>query len=370
MSKRGLFMFLVLAFATFSGMKNPVSSPLRLQAQGTQADQKFKAIWEPVNVKEDLYLTSVRFVGPDEGWVAGGAVILHTSDGGATWEIQLGDPESSDRPYTQLRFLSRTVGFAAQSTSVGDHKLLRTTDGQNWSPVGTLPQHRGDYQFVSPEIGLVAAARSILRTEDAGRSWMPVYPCQAKIEVNGLTQEVGCEFEKLYFVDEARGYAISRSLGPGAGLLLARTTDGGITWQSHVVLPGEDGKEGAIHFSAGGIGRLRTINGKMFYSADDGSTWTGASGEINGKPDIAFADPQIGWMIRYQVMAYTRDGGRNWVTRQIPFPAHVEAFSLVSRERGYAVGQHGMVYKYRIVPHDYTAPGMMAAPAMPGAPAP
>ena len=33
--------------------------------------QKYKAIWEPVNVKEDLKLFSVHFVSRDEGLVAG-----------------------------------------------------------------------------------------------------------------------------------------------------------------------------------------------------------------------------------------------------------------------------------------------------------
>jgi photosystem II stability/assembly factor-like uncharacterized protein len=178
---------------------------------------------------------------------------------------------------------------------------------------------------------------------------------------------VSCEFDKLYFVDAQRGYAVSGALGGGAGSVLARTADGGATWQSEIILPGEDAREGAIHFSDNGIGRLRTINGKMFYSADNGNTWTGASGEIGGKPRIEFAGPQLGWMIRYQVMAYTANGGKSWLTRQIQFPAAVEAFSLVSPERGYAVGQHGMVYKYRIVPIEYRAPGMLAAPAMPGA---
>jgi len=55
----------------------------------TDAEQKYKAIWEPVNVKEDLKLLSVRFATPDVGWVAGGkgimngGLILRTSDGGA-----------------------------------------------------------------------------------------------------------------------------------------------------------------------------------------------------------------------------------------------------------------------------------------------
>jgi hypothetical protein len=35
---------------------------------------------------------------------------------------------------------------------------------------------------------------------------------------------------------------------------------------------------------------------------------------------------------------------------------------LVARDRGYAVGGHGMVYRYRVVPVDYAAKGMIAAP--------
>jgi photosystem II stability/assembly factor-like uncharacterized protein len=364
---------LVFTTATLHAQTKAVSGAATVSGAAAKAEQKYKAIWEPVNVKEDLHLMSVHFVSPDEGWVAGGrdelngGVILHTADGGATWEVQLGDPQSSDRPYNFLQFLSPTLGFAVQATGVGDHKLLRTTDGKTWSPVGTVAQHRGDYQFVSADVGFVASRDNVLRTQDAGRSWQPVYQCRVKTEINGLTREVSCEFDKLYFVDAQRGYAVSGALGGGAGSVLARTADGGATWQSEIILPGEDAREGAIHFSDNGIGRLRTINGKMFYSADNGNTWTGASGEIGGKPRIEFAGPQLGWMIRYQVMAYTANGGKSWLTRQIQFPAAVEAFSLVSPERGYAVGQHGMVYKYRIVPIEYRAPGMLAAPAMPGA---
>ena len=47
---------------------------LHAQSKPAKAEPKFKAIWEPINVKEDLYLMSVHFVSPDEGWVAGGVL--------------------------------------------------------------------------------------------------------------------------------------------------------------------------------------------------------------------------------------------------------------------------------------------------------
>jgi len=47
-----------------------------------------------------------------------GGVILHTADSGATWDVQLGDSQSSDRSYHDLRFLGPVV-WAVQSTGVG-----------------------------------------------------------------------------------------------------------------------------------------------------------------------------------------------------------------------------------------------------------
>ena len=317
---------------------------------------KFKAIWEPVNVRDDLELMSVHFATADEGWVAGGrsvmagGVILHTKDGGANWEVQLGDPQSSDRAYRDLRFVEPKIGFAVQSTGGGDHQLLRTTDGQNWAPSGTVGQHRTDYRFISADVGFYAGGAEIYRTRNGGRTWEPVYQCRVKAEINGLTRDVNCEFDQLYFVDANVGYATSRRIESGAGFVMAKTEDGGATWTPWVILPGEDGKEGALHFFDANTGVMRTINGKVFRTTDGGKTWTSVPGQIDGKPNIEFADAEVGWMVRYNSMMYTTNGGKSWVSRNIGFPASVTAFSLVQRDRGYAAGPHGMVYRYRIVP--------------------
>jgi hypothetical protein len=63
-------------------------------------------------------------------------------------------------------------------------------------------------------------------------------------------------------------------------------------------------------------------------------------------------------------MNYTADGGQHWITRDIQFPASVEEFSLVRPDNGYVVGAHGMVYRFRAVPIEYTSKGMLAALAM------
>jgi photosystem II stability/assembly factor-like uncharacterized protein len=331
---------------------------------------KFKAIWEPVNVMADLELVSVHFISPEEGWVAGGrtategGVILHTKDAGVTWETQLGDPQSSNRPYRNLQFLNGSLGWAVQSTGVGDHTLLRTDDGQSWSPVGTVAQHRGDFRFTSRDTGFVAAGKTILRTEDGGKNWDPVYQCNVSVEVNGLTRNMECSFDKLDFVDASTGYAVSSGLDGGAGSVFAKTTDGGATWAATVILPGENAGEGALCFVDANAGVLRVLNGKMFRTADGGKTWAGAGMAPGGKPSVEFADAKVGWMVHYQTMGYTTDGGMHWVSRDIQFPTSVSAFSLAKPDSGYVVGDHGMVYRYRVVPVTYTAKGMLAAPAM------
>jgi len=336
----------------------------------TEEQPKFKAIWEPVNVPEDIELKSVHFASAEEGWVAGGktvmegGVIYHTKDGGKTWDLQLGDPDSSDRGFDDLRFVDALHGFAVQGAPSGGHTLFATSDGQTWVPSGTVPEHRRDYFFTTPTTGYTDSRNQILQTNDGGKKWEPVYTCKIRAEIQGLTREVNCDIERFFFVSPSLGYAISRELPNDGGNVLVKTEDGGATWNAWVVLPGESAYEGSLWFLDGTTGVLRAKDGKMFRTTDGGKTWTGVSGQGQLKSNISFADADVGWMIYYRRMTYTANGGKGWLSREIAFPAMVEDSSLPARERGYAIGNHGMVYRYRIVPVDFTAKGILAAPSL------
>jgi len=293
-----------------------------------------------------------------------GGVIYHTKDGGNTWELQVGDPESSDRGFSSLRFVDATHGFAVQGSTGSTHKLFATSDGQTWVPSGTVPEHRYDYTFTTPTTGFVADwANQIVRTNDGGKTWQPVYRCKIKTEIGGLTREVDCFIHSIHFPTSSVGYGIG-PLPENSGNVLAKTEDGGVTWTAWVVLPGESAHEGVLWFLDANTGVFRAYDGKMFRTADGGKTWTGVSGQAEAKSSITFADAEAGWMILYHKMTYTGNGGKSWLSRDIAFPAMVEDSSLPARDRGYAVGAHGMVYRYRIVPIDYTAKGMLAAPSL------
>ena len=216
--------------------------------------RKVKAIWEPINYKGDVKFTDVLFVNEKVGWVTGsvghskGAVILHTRDGGDNWTIQLGDLQSSEMAFTQLRDINETRVFAAQPAVSGEDNLLRTTDGENWEVCGTLPEHRGDYTFISPTVGIVSYGKEIRRTQDAGRAWKQVFACEAQVDVQGLMRNVECGINSFHFPSNRVGYAIGFST-EARGVFVAKTEDSGVSWKVWAVLPGESGREGEVFFT-------------------------------------------------------------------------------------------------------------------------
>lgn len=345
-------------------------------ASQENAQAKFKAIWEPVNYKEDLNLTDVVFATDQIGWVAGEhGTILYTKDGGDTWTPQLGgNPKSADAPIHDLRLLDETHVWASQASGPSN-KLLRTTDGQSWEQIGKLGDQYGywdDYLFTSDKTGIQIrhagqGAGDIAMSSDSGKTWKSVMPkCVAKMEVQGLTREAGCWLKSLHFPSANTGYAI----GTGSkALVVGRTDDGGQNWKISVTPDVASDNSTFFRqetfFTSENTGFVTLDDRKILATSDGGQSWHAVVGTSRGK--IKFADPDIGWSFDGSKLTYTTNGGKMWSAREFRFPAQVKAFCLSSRQRGYVVGDHGMIYRYRIVPIDYTAKGMMDAPAMPPA---
>jgi photosystem II stability/assembly factor-like uncharacterized protein len=307
-----------------------------------------------------LHLNDVFFITPDIGWVAGNAgTILHTQDGGTTWTAQLGgDPAAQDPPIQWIRFIDEKHGWAMQHYGI----LLRTSDGENWERIGS--DVRGDVTFLSPTTGFRAYSTKIHRTRDAGRTWQEVFTCRAKMQVAGLARDVNCNLESIYFPSPSVGYAV------GEKRIVAKTVDGGGRW-TVLVGPEEPGDQRAqeVFFLDENVGFQRRWSA-LYRTMDGGTTWTGvvASG---GFGPIRFADPEVGWSfagasVHGDVFTYTTDGGKRWTTRQAEFPTPVTGLSAPRRDRAYVVGDHGMIYRYRLVPAIEPAPAQaLAGPALP-----
>ncbi|MCK5768786.1 WD40/YVTN/BNR-like repeat-containing protein [Algiphilus sp.] len=123
--------------------------------------------WAQVPVPVRAALTAVHFVDADHGWAVGhDAAILHTTDGGRTWETQNFEPELEE-PFHDVLFFDLERGVA-----IGAYGLAYVTSdgGQSWGEL-EAPELRGDEfhlndiirlddgrLFVAGEYGLLAVA--------------------------------------------------------------------------------------------------------------------------------------------------------------------------------------------------------------------
>lgn len=354
------------------GVMLMLASPAAAQAP-TARGPAFKGIWEPVSYSEDLDLADVFFVTTDIGWASGkGGTILHTRDGGATWTAQLGgDPASTDSRIDRLRFLDEHRGWAIQ-----DKKLLQTADGESWEEVATFPFRPGDLAFVSPRRGVVALGATaqsypdqVQLTTDGGRTWKPVAACVVKVTIDGLNRTLRCQIEQFHFPSESVGYFVARvqcvGMGCGGPPILGKTEDAGETWQL-LIGPG-DVKLTALRdlfFTDEATGVVTASDKRVYLTTDGGATWRG----IVATPGTwtRFADPEVGWSFHEYHLSYTVDGGTRWLSRPHRFPAAPRALSLPRRDRAYVAGDHGMVFRYRVVPASTpTAQGVIVTAAMP-----
>jgi photosystem II stability/assembly factor-like uncharacterized protein len=101
-------------------------------------------------------------------------------------------------------------------------------------------------------------------------------------------------------------------------------------------------------------------------TVDGGANWRKVPGTFPEAENvrIRFANHEVGWIAEGSTIAYTSDGGKRWNSVQVRLPSEIFAGSLPAPDRGYLVGRHGMIYRYRIVPAEYTSKGMIPAPVI------
>lgn len=331
-------------------------------------DAKWKAIWEPVPFNKDIWLQAISCTGPETCWVAGDkGTILHTSDGGKNWQVQLGgDPESTDEDLEELFMLDAKHGWVMSKRN----KVLGSSDGASWAALSTLPGTARSITFISPQVGFAidnsdSQSRSMLnRTLDGGKSWKRTDPCSVDMVVGGLARKLGCLGRYLRFASARTGY-MGGSTVPNPVAVVAKTADGGATWTTSVI-PETRHQIDEVHFWSETDGLVLLSSGQTYWTADGGGSWTGSANAPAWKSYYASGEGKIlvGVNANGRQIGYSFNGGRSFSSRAANLPARVSAVTFPDARHGYLVGEHGMVYRYRIVPADYSVPGMIGAPGV------
>lgn len=131
------------------------------------------ATWAQVQTPTRAPLTAVDFADARHGWAVGhDAVILHTADGGKTWELQNFEPEL-EMPLLDVLFLDDQRGFA-----VGAYGLFyRTADGgKSWEEVDS-PIREDEWHFNSivrladGALFITGESGTLALSTDEGQTW-------------------------------------------------------------------------------------------------------------------------------------------------------------------------------------------------------
>jgi photosystem II stability/assembly factor-like uncharacterized protein len=200
-------------------------------------------------VPVSVALTQVRFVSDSLGWAVGhSGVVLHSADGGDTWQRQLDG-------VTAAKIVAEAARAAAASGDPAALKHQREAEGlvQDGPDKPFLGLH-----FADANRGWVVGAYGLaLVTQDGGKTWASL---MARIPNPGG--------KHLYAVGEAGG----RLLLAGEQGTLIRSTDGGASFQ-RLTTPYTGTFFGALEVADGGL-LAYGLRGNVWRSADQGANWT------------------------------------------------------------------------------------------------
>jgi photosystem II stability/assembly factor-like uncharacterized protein len=183
----------------------------------------------PFSWPPSLPLRDIHFIDSDNGWVAGGGVagssgytycfVMKTYDGGSTWEEKFNHGTSPGGPIiypplSSIYFTDINMGWAVGSDVwSGSGSVLHTFDGGITWEIQYISDNTSllDIKFTDPVTGwVVGADGTILYTENGGENW----DVQESGTTFGLTE--------ICFTDENNGW-----ISGDSGLIL-HTDNGGV----------------------------------------------------------------------------------------------------------------------------------------------
>lgn len=224
----------------------------------------------PERDSADFFFRSVFFTDINTGFIAVGyrtsnniGRILKTTNGGNTWSLV---PLPMERNMTTIYFVNSSTGYAS-----GYRTMLKTTDaGDTW--VSQNPNFFSNYlfaiHFTEVNTGYVVGnLGTILKTTDGGDAWIPQ---------NSTTS---LNLWGVYFMDANTGVVVGGPVGNSQNIIL-RTTNGGNIWEP-VPYTVSTCLLGAVRFISSTTGYITGSCNQILYTKDGGQSWFNLISPLN-----------------------------------------------------------------------------------------
>jgi photosystem II stability/assembly factor-like uncharacterized protein len=294
--------------------------------------------WKKISSPVSEGLHRVVFVSDSLGWAAtyGTGTIIHTKDGGESWEVQA---KLNAEYFETIQFLDKKNGWLC-----GDYGYVyKTTDGgKNWIDVSPGIQGRITDHFRSDPT----------RTQSPPDGWFVVY-------------------DPLYFFNRHEGFVCGFMFNPAKTTNIIRewlvfeTKDSGQTWKRKAIekkeylarlefserLKCDQRRIGDVYYLDGKKGWKFGAANKILRTLNSGRDWQEfqiTEENVWFWRGLAFTDEKNGFVIgelsresARGVLYETTNGGANWVKIECDCPA-LHAITL-SPSRIFIVGKEGTI---------------------------
>lgn len=287
--------------------------------------RRYGQAWNELSPPTGHDLRGVSFVNDNTGWIAGydgsDGIILKTTNGGTSWDIQL---ETTKRILAVHAF----DGFIAYAAGHNGAFYYTTSGGAAWTEAntGTTATLRAIH-FVNQDVGYVAGDDgTLLKTTTGGLGWTPL--------ASGTTRNL----TGVRFLDASTGWAT------GEGGLILRTTNGGTSWS--VVQDGSANLNGIA--SRGNTVWAVGTAGRMLRSQNAGASWNILSNATSLENINALQFPAQGTGYAAGnggLLLKTTNGGTTWTPLALPTNANLLALHFLDADTGHVGGANGTLLR-------------------------
>jgi len=276
-----------------------------------------------------------------------GVCLLHTdSDGdGGVAAYGLYQSVDSARTWTKtgsfwqmevcMDFLSPDTAFMLATDM--DKVLSRTTDGgASWEEFfmgfGGQYEHHAliFYDFFN---GLILCNGHILKTTDAGETW---------VDVNA-GNSLSVDFQSAAYCTAQRIFATGNNAGSPSAVW--RSDDGGDSWNPVTSITGESYR--TVYFFDDNMGFIAG-NNAIVKTVDGGDTWYQVDLNVSGSmaiEQVHFPTSATGYAVGDGIkVVKTTDGGATWFPLEIGLTSGLTAVHFYNENSGIVAGQNGVVF--------------------------